>query len=285
MVPDRKQEVPEEIESVSPPTQVEELMLKTGKADSLLQLREGNKAPVFVPLSVVGKEEAESWLLGTSRASGPNGDRDIISPMSLHNASGFWYDCACQLAPINGTALSHINLPELAPPIAPPPPPSSTATGTNTTTSTTDGDDDDGQQPVSGDGDAADLPPLSLSDDGSVGFNGTQGELFLWKKDMRARRERFIIGLRQATLNEFRALTQVIMDEWDKLVDTTTAEADVISDALDDIIDGLRYTAGFGILFTTFFWVVILLLIAGLPTLLFVLWKFSESEAMSGLTV
>ena len=135
----------------------------------------------------------------------------------------------------------------------------------------------------------ADLPVMisPIGDGGQYGeevdgelnaATASDEEIFAWKKSRRQTRELFFVNMRAASLNEFRALTQVIMDEWDRLVDTTTASAVVISNTLNDIIDGVEFSAGFGILFTTFLWVFIIIIFVFVTVIIFCLHQFSKSD-------
>ncbi len=93
---------------------------------------------------------------------------------------------------------------------------------------------------------------------------------------------RILQVLRQATLGQFQSLTQAIMDAWDRQVDTSTVEATVISAALNDIIDGLRYDAAFGILFTTFYWSFLIWVGGLLAALIFCLYRFGNGSSSGG---
>jgi len=281
LVPERDQPVPEGVFSSKPATPVEALMLKTGAATDLAQLRAGDRAPMFVTTSIVGVEEAEAWLAGSAHSGGPDGARDIIKPMSVHLASGYWYDCACRLAPHNGTASVKMEPPELFIGGEDDASVDGDAADVNTVPST----------PIlplppkaGGDGDSADIPIPSIVSTISGGDGGEDGMLPMMKdkktkkrRSLRLHRERVLAALRAAaTLSEFRALTQAIMDEWDKMVDTTTASAVVITDAIDDVIDGLQFNAGFGIIFPTFMWSGAIVLMASIPAALFCMHRFGQ---------
>ncbi len=294
-VPDRDQEVPSGVESVRGASEAESLMLKTGAAEDLQQLRDTERAPVFVSISAPGDDMAEAWLMGGVFISGVTNEREFMRPMSVHNASGYWYDCGCRLAPQNQTASVQMEPPEFVLPAAPAPSeaPAAAAAATKppvvpTITAAAAADD----------GDAADIPAEATDSDGfmerrrdsssssdSADDDRDKNEKLLDKETKKARmsrRVRILHMLRQATLGQFRSLTQAIMDAWDRQVDTSTAEAAVISAALNDIIDGLRYDAAFGILFTTFYWSFLIWVGGGLAAIIFCLYRFGNGGGGDG---
>ena len=68
------------------------------------------------------------------------------------------------------------------------------------------------------------------------------------------------------------------MDAWTKAVDTSTDSAVVISNTLNSIINGLEYDAAVGIITSTFFWFLFVVLTGVIPSLLFCCYSFTQPK-------